>query len=218
VIYTFRPLGAWLEAVTDPRASSARFRARWDDTINLLSRELEQLDARNVVIQVDVEEAELRRDGMLRHYAKVGFPGVRVAFDSRHGPLLYATDAYEQQWSGTLPGWQANVRAIALGLEALRAVDRYGITRRAEQYQGWKAIGSGPATPMPSQMTADGAARLIGEMAGWASAPDPADPAVWRLAYKHAARLLHPDAGGSNGDFQRLQEAKRVLDEHAGVA
>jgi hypothetical protein len=35
--------------------------------------------------------------------------------------------------------------------------------------------------------------------------------------YRIAARKLHPDTGGSNGDFQRLQEAKRILDEHAGV-
>ena len=219
MIYTFRPLGAWLEAVTDPRASSARFRARWDDTIKLLSRELEHLDARNVVIQVDVEEAELRRDGMLRHYAKVGFPGVRVAFDSRHGPLLYATDAYEQQWSGTLPGWQANVRAIALGLEALRAVDRYGITHRAEQYQGWKAIGSGPATPMPARMTVRDAASFLIEHSGAHLLVDTLldIPEQNASLYRIAARKLHPDAGGSNGDFQRLGHAKRILDEHAGV-
>jgi hypothetical protein len=45
--------------------------------------------------------------------------------------LIYATDACEL--------WQHNVRSIALGLEALRAVDRYGITRRGEQYAGFRA-------------------------------------------------------------------------------
>jgi hypothetical protein len=45
--------------------------------------------------------------------------------------LVYATDACVY--------WQHNVRSIALGLEALRAVDRYGITRKGEQYAGFRA-------------------------------------------------------------------------------
>jgi hypothetical protein len=41
--------------------------------------------------------------------------------------------------------WQDNLRAIALGLEALRKVDRYGITKNSEQYTGWKQLEAGPA-------------------------------------------------------------------------
>jgi hypothetical protein len=49
-----------------------------------------------------------------------------------------------------------NARAIALGLEALRKVDRYRITKRGEQYTGWSALP--PATPMgAAKMTADDA-------------------------------------------------------------
>jgi curved DNA-binding protein CbpA len=33
------------------------------------------------------------------------------------------------------------------------------------------------------------------------------------IAYRLAAKRLHPDAGGSTEDFQKLQEAKRILDE-----
>lgn len=47
------------------------------------------------------------------------------------GRQVFATDACEL--------WQHNVRSIALGLEALRAVDRYGITRRGQQYAGFRA-------------------------------------------------------------------------------
>ena len=32
-----------------------------------------------------------------------------------------------------------NLRSIALGLKALRAVDRYGVSRRGEQYAGFRA-------------------------------------------------------------------------------
>lgn len=141
--YEIRPLGTWTDPVTKNRASSSRFRASWQSTLDLLARETEMLGAPLVVMQIDVTEGDLRRDGMLRAGAKVNFPGVRVSFDSKHGPLTYATDAYDRQYSGDMPGWQANVRALALALEALRAVDRYGVTKRGEQYCGWLAIEAG---------------------------------------------------------------------------
>ena len=58
-----------------------------------------------------------------------------VAFESKHGPLKYATDVFDH--------WHANLRAIALGLEALRKVERYGITQRGEQYTGFRTWNSG---------------------------------------------------------------------------
>jgi hypothetical protein len=42
--------------------------------------------------------------------------------------------------------------------------------------------------------------------------PDHDDPEDIDRAYRQAAKKLHPDAGGSTADFQRLQEARRVLD------
>jgi hypothetical protein len=36
-----------------------------------------------------------------------------------------------------------NSRSIGLELEALRAIDRYGITKQGEQYVGFKALPSG---------------------------------------------------------------------------
>lgn len=56
------------------------------------------------------------------------FAAVQAAQDRKR--LIYATDVCDY--------WQHNVRSIALGLEALRAVDRYGISRRGEQYAGFR--------------------------------------------------------------------------------
>ncbi len=90
------------------------------------------------MLQIDIREQALRLDGGLRANARpVDFPGVRISFESKHGPLTYATDTHEF--------WQHNVRGIALGLQALRAVDRYGVTKRGEQYTGWKALPAGQA-------------------------------------------------------------------------
>lgn len=206
--YEIRPLGAWDRPVTADRARSARFRAPWASTLDLLLREVDCLDAGVVVIQIDVIEGDLRRDGMLRANAKVGFPGVKVSFVSRHGPLTYATDAYER-WTGSdPPGWQANVRAVALGLEALRAVDRYGITRSGEQYRGWSAIS---ATSGEFDMTREQAADLLAADTDYVAARILTDRDTARRAYKAAAAKHHPDRGGDTELFRRLTVARDLL-------
>lgn len=99
----------------------------------------------------------------------------------------------------------------ALALEALRKVERYGVTNDNQQYRGFTAIGSG--TPMPAvQMTEMEALEFLRIHAGWDSGPDHDDPEDIDRAYRQAAKKLHPDAGGSTVDFQRLQEARRLLD------
>lgn len=214
--YTVRPIDVWPGALrTDSQRTGAQFTANWGDTVDLLDRELRALKARNVVLMLDVTDRDVRLDGQLRADARPGHPGVIIAFDSVHGPLKYATDLYNRgAWrrQGHIPGWQCNVRAIALGLEALRKVDRYGITKRGEQYTGWKALGGG--TPMPAggggfASIEDAIAFLHEHAPGIEWDHDDRD-AVTR-AYRVAAKRLHPDVGGSPEDFQRLDEAYRML-------
>lgn len=208
--YEIRPLGPWLEPVTTIRRGSHLFRSKWQSTLDLLSEETELLGAQLVILQIDVVDREIRRDGMLRANARVGqFPGVRISFDSIHGPLMYATDAYEQQYPHGLPSWQANIRAIGLALEALRAVDRYGVSGRGEQYRGWTAIDSRPAV-----MTRTQAAEFI---AHWAADPRypadavSADPQLAAGAHRAAAKRAHPDAGGDHDTMARLNAARDLL-------
>jgi len=195
----FRPIQQWPGAPTRNRRR-AQFSAPWQSTLNLLTRELEQLGRKNVVIQVAVTEQEIRLDGFPRANARPDHPGVIVSLDSKYGPLSYPCDAFTT--------WQDNLRAIGLALEALRAVDRYGVTKRGEQYTGWKEL-TGPG---PVVMTREQAAKFIGK---WGCFDPAAVLQHWPYEgryYREAARRLHPDAGGSTEDFQALQEAKRVLD------
>jgi hypothetical protein len=206
----FRPIGdSWPGTPTKPRdrMPAYRFRASWPNTIELLWRELRLLDARQVVVQVDVTEGEIRQDGLPRANARPSGPGVILAFESRHGPLRYACDAYDH--------FQANIRAIALSLEALRAVDRHGITKTGEQYRGWQAL---PA-PTTGPMSVEAAARFIADHSGGAvTAQQVLDG--WHhgqgtTTYRLAAARLHPDRDGGNAElFVRLQEARQVLDQH----
>lgn len=209
---TFRPIDHWPNGeYTKPyaRKSKYTFRGTYSDTLELLERELTQLGAKEVVVQLELDESDIRLDGMPRSNATTKGPAVIVAFDSKHGPLKYATD--------TFADWKSNLRAIALGLEALRKVERYGITKWGEQYTGWKQLGGGMEMP-PAQMTIEDAADFIVEHSTRAGLPLERDDILTLGAwlndgYRMAAKVLHPDAGGSTAEFQKLQEAKRILDE-----
>jgi hypothetical protein len=202
--YEIRPLVAWTDPETKNRRSSSRFRANWQDTLEFLSAEIEKVGGKEpVVIQVDVTEGDIRIDGMLRANAKVGHPGVVVSFESRFGPLRYATDAYERDWAHGMPSWQANLRAIALTLEALRAIDRWGVSKRGEQYTGWKALPAAAGLTFPS---ADDALRWMQEQTG-----DTGSLRSARIVYRDLAKRFHPDAGGDPDDWARLDSAKKLL-------
>lgn len=204
--YTVRPYSTPWTNVTpiEQRRSRYTFKAPWTNTIDLLERELAHLDADGVIFEIDVDERDLRLDGGLRAHARPDFPGVRVRFDSRHGALVYETDVCDY--------WQHNVRSIALGLEALRAVDRYGISKRAEQYTGWKALPPGSGATA-SHMTTDEAWAVIESIVDFKfTASERADPLEKRAAYREAQRRAHPDRnGGRHEDWHRLEEAGRVL-------
>lgn len=201
-MWQIEPLGPWRREITKNRASHWRFKASWTDTIDLLTNEIERLGCRGVVaLRIDVQRGDIRRDGMLRANAGVGFPGVGVSFESRHGPLTYATDAYDH--------WQANVRAIALSLQALRAVDRYGVSRSGEQYAGWRAIGSGRPSGFAS---ADEAIRWLHEVTGITDPTVSPGPLLRR-----AAAIWHPDRNnGDRANWDRLDQAKQLLETGVG--
>lgn len=167
----FRPLGDWPQPETKGR-KNPQFRSTWSQTLTLLDAELRHLGAKNVVVEVAMTARDIRLDGWPRADARASFPGVIVSFDSRFGPLRYLTDTFENggYWvPGGLgrpgrmeyvPGWQNNLRAIALSMEALRAVDRYGVSKRGEQYVGWGQLP--PGRPMHAAMTVEEAFRHLG--------------------------------------------------------
>lgn len=137
-----QPIDVWPGPETKPRIAPL-FKAGYADTIKLLRTELEALGAKGAVAMQVVTKngaTDLRRDGVLRAQAQISHPGVRISFESKHGPLTYATDQYEKSYYNQMDSWKANLRAIALSLGALRAVDRYGVSKLGEQYKGWLAI------------------------------------------------------------------------------
>lgn len=151
---TFRPIDAWPGQRT-PSPQRSPFSSPWSRTLEDLKRELRHLGAERIVIQLALRDDQIRLDGLPRSGASPSHPGVIIAFDSTYGPLKYATDRFRN--------YEDNIRAIALGLESLRRVDRYGITKRGEQYTGWKQLTAGPASD-PSMV--ERGRRLIAEHGG----------------------------------------------------
>ena len=205
MILTIRPLTGWAGQRTPahsrkahnfdrphPNGGYRRQDIPWSDTLLLLDRELGFLNASNVVLQIQVTERDIRLDGQLRADARPSDPAVRLLFDSKHGRLTYQCDRFAT--------WQDNGRAIALGLEALRKVERYGITEHGEQYKGWLQLEAGgsfsPATPR------EVFAGVIGE------GVDPADRSLTdEQLWRRARAAAHPDRNGGRRDLWDAVEA-----------
>src|SRR6185503_14116675 len=93
--------------------------------------------------------------------------------------------------------WRQNLRAIVLGLESLRRVERYGIANRGEQYTGWQQLPSGADTRDASVVL------LLMEAGEKPNSNEwPAEYERQVSLYRRALRATHPDHGGST---ERLQ-------------
>jgi len=200
VRFITRPLPAvWPTAQRTPvdERRWGQFKATWSATMELLERELRHLEATDpVVIEAGYKPHELRLDGAPRASAQPSDPAIILSFGSRLGPLRYACDSYREN--------AANLRAIALTLEHLRAVDRYGVTKRGEQYQGWAAL---PPTG-EAGMSRDEAEAFIRHAAATGNGMGPQQ--TLREAYRRAARGLHPDVGGDPDEWAKLDRARQA--------
>lgn len=191
-----RPLGDPL----DTRPRSAFQTNMLTKTLHLLRREGDHLGTERVVVEVD---GPVRQDGMPA-VLKLRSPVIRVFIDSRHGPLRYDVGTYNR--------WEDNLRGVALALEALRAVDRYGVTAHGEQYAGWKALPPGQvALGSGSNMSEEVARKVIAEELG-EELPEHASQMLTEMLVRKAKSQAHPDR--HNGDRSRwnaVEEAGRVL-------
>ena len=194
--YTVRPISD--RTAFTGKHDHGRFDTAWWITEELLLSEVAKLGGKNLVLELDATDRDIRLDGRLRANARLASPAVRIAFDSKHGPLTYATDRFMT--------WKDNVRAIALGLEALRKVDRYGISKRGEQYTGYRAIGAGSGATAMGGMTHDQALAVVAGLTDREVAKD------LKSAYRSAQANAHPDRrGGDRTAWDQLERAAKAL-------
>lgn len=201
----------WPGELRTTRVRAPFKRSTFTSTLKLLDRELRMISANGILCQLAISLMDLTRDGQIRANASPKHPGVILSFRKpvqRPGremirvPLNFPCDRFTH--------WQDNLRAIAIALEDLRRIDRYGVTQNGQQYFGFKSLP--PPGPTHEKIeTVEDAARFV--------ANGNADTVIksadaWRQAYRERAAKAHPDAGGLPDDWERLQAAKTLLDAH----
>lgn len=201
-----RPLTTWPGELTPTTARRwSPYRAGLQSTLNMLKVELRAIDASTrAVLEVAIDRRQFRIDGTPMMRAVPEHPGVVLSIPSSAvGALRFAADRYHD--------WEDNLRAIVLTMEALRAVDRHGAVKRAEQYRGFAAIESGPRA-IGGGLTREEAERVLFAAADGVTPGEPL-----RDVARRARSAAHPDR--NNGDRQawdRVEAAMHVLGLLAG--
>lgn len=171
------------------RPQRARFDTSQGAAQSGIERELYLLGASNVVISTNVE---LRRDG--RPYVK------QMRLDEDCGVAVYFTLNGEQQ---CIPcdKWDRladNMQAIRKTIEALRGLDRWGAKEMVNAaFRGFKALPES-AIVTPYQKRAWYEVLEVSQSAS---------PEVIKAAYRQKMLKAHPDHGGSDAEFQEVQDA-----------
>jgi len=180
---------------TSSRLSSYRFRTASGmptgaQALNDLYDELGRMG----IVEQDVVVSTnwlLRGDGYPRaSQREPEDPGVAVWFERAGATRCIAVDAFDQ-----IVG---NIRAITLAVEAIRRLDRYGISHAL--------LTSAADALLALPERAGEGVRPWHEVLG-------VDPAasedVVNAAYRALAKVHHPDAGGSRAEWDELQRAYR---------
>jgi hypothetical protein len=178
------------------------FSAPLSTTLSELDRELWYLGtgSRNApsVLAMALSEGDFRKvDGLPRANARPDHPGVVLYIESMVGPLSYPCAKFDS--------WTDNLRAITLGLNGLRRLERYGITSANEQYAGWKAL---PAAGAVAATGAEDAEAQLRRVSGLADETD------LNRVYRVARANTHTDRGGDRAGWDAVEAAGDVLRRH----
>jgi hypothetical protein len=168
---------------------SARFKSRFTTTIDRaqkeLHRQIDLLGADDLIVSTNLP---VRNDGLLYSdwmRRKIDDPGVAIYFKLSGEDQSLCCDNYPTVWE--------NIYALAKGVEALRGIERWGISEFLKRaFTGFKAL-------PPSSLQKDWWVILgVGKDATFFEV---------REAYLKKAKKAHPDAGGSAEQFQEIQKA-----------
>lgn len=213
--YTYKSLeGSFPRKLTNYGSRErSPFGLSWKGILEKLEKELRMLGSRrgSCVLRTAHQPYHVRLDGKLRADApKPEHPGVVISFDvydsvgKRYVPMSFECDRFTD--------YQSNVRAIADAMEALRKVDRYGVSSRGKDkahYEGYKAL----PTAEGKIGDVDAAVEFIATHSGVSGAEIRASQVARDAAFKRAALKLHPDQGGSQEEFLKLTDARRFLEQ-----
>lgn len=157
-----------------------------------LRREISLLPARDLVISTNIKT---RADGeVYSNSREPDDPGVAIYFKFRGVSRCLASDFYRTV--------RENTWALAKTIEAMRGIDRWGVSEMLERmFTGFRAL------PAPEQID------------WWNVLGVPRDSPVEKIrsAYRRAIMEAHPDRG-SSGDAARIEEAWRQAKIERAIA
>lgn len=197
--YRYMPEIKWRAAPKDlktPKASYTR-------AFSLLRYELSRIKATDVILEAGFRLDQLRNDGQPYLNAKPEHSSCRLSFKKGgKTPLSFEC--------GSFSAFHVNVYLIAMTLERLRAVERYGCTQGDQQYRGWSQLppSGGGGIQTAEWASKEDALQFLADVAG--NVDDVYLPDLPHV-YRDAARKAHPDAGGSNELMSKVNRARDFI-------
>jgi hypothetical protein len=169
------------------------------DEVNRLQNGFTSRVQPEVVISSNIP---LRNDGYPRaDYMKsvLRDKGVAVYFEKDGQPVVLCCDQYD-----TI---ESNLHAIYKSIEALRAIDRWGVSDFLNRsFSGFKALPQSTITGRPWHV-----------VLGFPEYSKPGSFAHAETNYKIMAKKLHPDVGGDHDLFTELQHAFEQCKKYFGM-
>lgn len=155
-----------------------------NETTERLERQIEMIGGEGATLSTNVR---LRMDGRPdSRLEDPPDPGAAVYFRFRGKATVLACDRYVRVAD--------NIAALAAHIDALRRIERYGVGTIEQALAGYKAL--------PADTAANWRA-VFGFKVDSNPTPDQLDS-----AYKTAAKIHHPDLGGSDADMSHLNRAR----------
>lgn len=167
----------WPKTEAAKRESGSQFKQSLAGALSGLREEIRMLGAKNLVLSSNYT--------LGNEHPKE--PGVVAYFEYGGRPVAIPCD----RWARV----EANVRAIALTIEAMRGMERWGAKHMiTAMFSGFTAL---PAKTGPSCWDVLGVS------------PEATEDQILN-AYRAKAKTAHPDKGGSSEAFDQLSQAKDI--------
>jgi hypothetical protein len=169
----------WPKTEPNKREAGQQFKATLAGALEGLRKEVTRLGCKNLVLSSNYTLGNERPKE----------PAVVAYFEYNGNPVAIPCD----RWSKI----EANVRAIALTIEAMRGMERWGAKHMiTAMFSGFTAL---PERTGPS----------CWDILGIKAEPLPTEQVIM-AAYRTKAQAAHPDRGGSQEAFVQLNQAKDI--------
>ena len=164
---------------------NSRFKSNMENAQRFLRLEIMRLNGSDLIVSTNLP---VRQDGGLyADYMKrrIDDPGVAIYFRYKKKDISMCADQYLTVWE--------NIYALAKGVEALRGMERWGVSDFLDRvFTGFAAL--------PAAHTYQPWFSVLG-------VNKDADEESIKETYRQLAKLHHPDKGGDAGKFNQIQTA-----------